>query len=66
MNFNFVNDLHLFKLLLNQNSPTAVSLILIGIRNKKTDFWKTISLSSYRFLQMNSSYVYSLTYNLLK
>ncbi len=35
MNFNLVNDLYLFKLLLNQNNPTAVWLILPGLRNKK-------------------------------
>ncbi len=36
MNFNLVNYLYLFKLLLlNQNNPTAVWLILPGMRNKK-------------------------------
>ncbi len=41
MNFNFVNYLYLFKLvLLNQNNPTAVWLILLGMHNKKRDFWK--------------------------
>ncbi len=36
MNFNFVNYLYLFKLLLlNQNKPTAVWLILLGMHNKK-------------------------------
>ncbi len=36
MNFNFVNYLYLFKLLLLiQNNPTAVWLILLGMRNKK-------------------------------
>ncbi len=43
MNFNFVNYLYLFKLLLlNQNNPTAVWLILLGMRNKKSNFWKNI------------------------
>ncbi len=36
MNFNVVSYLYLFKLLLlNQNNPTAVWLILFGMRNKK-------------------------------
>ncbi len=35
MKFNFVNYLYLFKLLLiNQNNPTAVWLILLGMCNK--------------------------------
>ncbi len=36
MNFNFVSYMYLLKLLLlNQNNPTAVWLILLGMRNKK-------------------------------
>ncbi len=42
MNFNFINDLYLCKLLLiNQNNPPADWLILLGMRNKKKhNFWK--------------------------
>ncbi len=36
MNYNFVSYLYLFELLLlNQNNPTAVWLILLGMHNKK-------------------------------
>ncbi len=36
MNFNLINNLYLLKLLLlNQNNPTAVWLLLLGMRNKK-------------------------------
>ncbi len=60
MNFNFVNYLYLFKsLLLNQNNPTAVWLILLGMRNKKNVISEKKKYLSYRFLQMSSSYIHT-------
>ncbi len=41
MNFNLVNYLYLFKvIIINQNNPAAVWLILLGMRNKKNWFLK--------------------------
>ncbi len=43
MNFNLVNYLYLFKvIIINQNNPAAVWLILLGMRNKKNRFLKKI------------------------
>ncbi len=41
MNFNLVNNLYVFKLLLlDQNNPTAVWLILLDMRYNKSDICK--------------------------
>ncbi len=44
MNFNLVNYLYLFKvIIINQNNPAAVWLILLGMRNKKQISEKNIN-----------------------
>ncbi len=63
MNFNFVNYLHLFKLLLlNQNNPTAVWLILLGMRNKK----KMISEKKNIYIEyIHTHSIYIMAYNII-
>ncbi len=62
MNYNFVNYLYLFKLLLlNQNNQTAVWLIVLGMRNKKKrDFWKNIKMELLVFA--NELFIYKTLY----
>ncbi len=57
MNFNLEMYLYLFKLLLlNQNNPTAVWFILLGIAVKKLAFWKKMELSFF----LNELFMYYL------